>query len=289
MSASPLPRSFLYVPAVRPDLFDKALAGPADAILLDLEDAVPVADKETARGHLRAWLQEQSANAGRPATQRWVRINAESLEADLDAVVGPALDGLFVAKCDMTVLAAAGKVLDRLEEARDLPRGAIGLVGLVESAAGLLELPAITATPRLRTLGLGEADLFADLRLTRSERSAASIDAIRLQVVMHCAAAGLEAPVAPTSTAFRDLDGFAETSRHLLDLGFRSRTAIHPVQVPVINEVFSPSAEAVATAEDVMARFEAAAGGVTTDASGRLIDAAVVREAREILARRTTS
>lgn len=290
MSTAPLPRSFLYVPAVRHDLFDKALGGPADAMLLDLEDAVPVADKQTAREHLRTWLQGRPSGDGtHPTTQQWVRVNAESLEADLDAVVGPALDGVFVAKCDVSVLAAAGALLDRLEDAREVPTGAVGLVGLVESATALVDLAAITAMPRLRTLGVGEADLFADLRLARTERSAAAVDAIRLQVVAHCAAAGLQAPVAPTSTAFRDLDGFAETSRHLLDLGFRSRTAIHPAQVPVINEVFSPSAETVAAAEDVMARFEAAAGGVTTDASGRLIDAAVVRQARETLARRITS
>lgn len=285
--APTLPRSFLYVPAVRADLFDKALAGPADAIVLDLEDAVPVADKETARDHLRAWLRaQQAAGAGRPGTQRWVRVNAESLEADLDAVVGPALDGVFVAKCDVRVLTALGSLLDSLEPARGLPRGTVGVIGLVESAAGLLELASITATPRLRTLGLGEADLFADLRLTRSERSTAAVDAIRLHVVTHCAAAGLQAPVAPTSTAFRDLEAFTESSHHLLDLGFRSRTAIHPGQVPVINAVFSPTDEAVAAAEDVMARFEAAAGGVTTDAAGRLIDAAVIREARETLGRR---
>ena len=284
--AAALPRSFLYVPAVRPDLFDKALAGPADAMVLDLEDAVPVADKDTARDHLRGWLPGTHAH---PGTQRWVRVNAESLEPDLDAVAGPALDGLFVAKCDGGVLTAVSGLLDDLEDARGLRRGAIGVVGLIESAAALLDLARVVAMPRVRTLGLGEADLFADLRLTRSDRSTAAVDAIRLQVVTQCAAAGLQAPVAPTSTAFRDLDAFAESSRHLLDLGFRSRTAIHPGQVPVINEVFSPSAEAVAAAEDVMARFEAASGGVTTDAAGRLVDAAVVREARETLARRPAS
>jgi citrate lyase subunit beta/citryl-CoA lyase len=157
----------------------------------------------------------------------------------------------------------------------------------VESAQGILSLAELVRHPRLVTLGIGEADLLGDLRMTRSDLSAAAVDLLRTQVVLHCAAAGLSAPVAPTSTAFRDLDAFARTSRHLLDLGFRSRTAVHPGQVGVINEVFSPDEKAVTEALAVVARFEAAEGGVTTDSAGRLIDAAVVREAQETLSRRS--
>ncbi len=278
-----LPRSFLYVPAVKPDLFAKATAGPADAVVLDLEDAVPVPDKHAAREHVRSWLADRSPADG---AEQWVRVDVEAVEHDLDAAVAPALAGVFLAKSSAAGLAEACRVLDDLEAGRGLKAGSVGVVALVESAASLLELATMALRPRLRAFALGEADLFADLRITRSARSATAIDTVRTQVVLHGAAAGLEAPVAPTSTDFRDLERFAQTSRELFDLGFRSRTAIHPGQVPVINEVFSPDTDAVAAAQDVMARFEAAAGGVTTDASGRLIDAAVVRSARETLSRR---
>ena len=278
-----LPRSFLYVPATKPELFPKAGAGQADAVVLDLEDAVPLTQKDQARAEVRAWLKE---GRGRGA-ERWVRINAESIAQDLDAVVCPALAGVFLAKCSRAGVRELAQELKQLEADRNLPTGSTRVVGLLESAEALLDLAALSRAPRLTTFGIGEVDLLADLRMTRSDRSAAAVDALRAQVVLHCAAAGLAAPVAPTSTAFRDLDAFAETTRLLHDLGFRSRTAIHPAQVPVIHEVLTPTDEDVAAARDVVSRFETAQGGVTTDDQGRLIDAAVVREARETLARAT--
>lgn len=289
----PLPRSFLYVPGHKPDLFAKASAGPADAIVLDLEDAVPVPLKEEARSHVSRWLgAEESADrrtSRHPLGRRvreWVRIAADSVEDDLDAVVGRSLDGVFLAKSTASALEEVSAVLDRLERLRGVPAGAVGVVGLVESAEGFLQLETMSRMPRLVTFGIGEADLLGDLRMSRTARSASAIDGLRSQVVLHCAAAGRQAPVAPTSTAFRDLDGFRETTRAMLDLGFRSRTAIHPAQVSVIHDVFTPGPEQVEAAQDVMARFLAARGGVTIDAAGRLIDAAVVREARETLSRR---
>jgi citrate lyase subunit beta/citryl-CoA lyase len=277
-----LPRSFLYVPATRPDLFAKGAAGATDALVLDLEDAVPVPRKEEARGAVRSWL---DGGAGPAAAQTWVRIDADALQADLLAAVHPALRGVFVAKCSSASLAEVGRLLDERERVTGMTVGAVQVVGLVESASALLELAAMTSSPRLTTLGVGEADLLADLRMTRSPGSAAALDALRSQIVVHCAAAGRHAPVAPTSTDFRDLEAFAGSSRHLFDLGFRSRTAIHPGQVPVIHEVFTPSTADVSAAADVVARFEAASSGVTTDAAGRLIDAAVVRGALETIAR----
>lgn len=278
-----LPRSFLYVPANKPDLFGKASAGPADALVLDLEDAVPVAMKAQAREEVSRWLTE-TLEAPRTA-QQWVRINADSVADDLEAITRPALDGVFLAKCSVRALDEVSATLESLERSRGLPEGSLGVVGLVESAEGLLSLAEMARHSRLRTFGIGEVDLLGDLRMSRTDRSAAAVDLLRTQVVVHAAAAGLQAPVAPTSTAFRDLDWFRETTQQMLDLGFRSRTAIHPSQVPVIHEVLTPDEAALAAARDVMARFEAAEGGVTTDVQGRLIDAAVVREAQETLSR----
>jgi len=279
-----LPRSFLYVPATKPELFPKATTGAADAVVLDLEDAVPLAQKDDARAEVRSWLQGRRDGVA----QQWVRINAESNGKDLEAVVLPGLAGLFLAKCTLSGMRDLARELERLAAARDLPAGSVRVVGLLESAQALVDLPALSRAPRLTTFGIGEVDLLADLRITRSDRSAAAVDALRAQVVLHCAASGLAAPVAPTSTAFRDLDSFAETTRLMHDLGFRSRTAIHPAQLPVIHEILTPTEDDVEAARDVVSRFEAAHGGVTTDDRGRLIDAAVVREARETLARATS-
>ncbi|MEV0068373.1 MULTISPECIES: CoA ester lyase [unclassified Amycolatopsis] len=280
-----LPRSFLYVPASRPSLFAKASTGAADAVILDLEDAVPVAEKSAARGAVAAWLgRDRQAPGAEAGAQTWVRVDADRLADDLEAVVRPGLDGIVLAKCSPKSMSELAARLDGAEAEQDLPP--VPVVGLVEDAASVLALGELAAHPRLTTLGLGEVDLLAALRIARTTATADAITQLRLQVVLHCAAAGLAAPVAPTSVDFRDLDAFRRTTRELADLGFRSRTAIHPAQVPVIHEVLAPTAEAVAAARDVLDRFSAAQGGVTLDAAGRLIDAAVIRSARETLGRR---
>ena len=285
MTATPrvLPRSFLYVPANRPDLYEKGVAGSADALVIDLEDAVPVPEKDAARRELTAWLDARPAAQAGP--EIWVRVSPEFLADDLDAAVRPGVRGLFLAKCSAEQLDAAAPLLASWEDEREIsPR--LDVVGLVETAAALRDLAVITTHPRLTTLGIGEVDLLGDLRMTRSLRTAAAIDSFRTQIVVHCAAAERSAPVAPTSTDFRDLVAFEESTRHLLDLGFRSRTAIHPSQLAVIHTVSSPSEESLAEAQQVLDQFERSQGGITLDARGRLIDAAVVREARETMGRR---
>lgn len=278
-----LPRSFLYVPASRPALFAKAAASGADATILDLEDAVPLAEKTEARAAVAAWL-----DGDRPSgPQTWVRVDAAALADDIAAAARPGIGGLVLAKCSASALAELSSVLERYERERGL--APVPVVGLVEDAAALVDLPALTSHPRLTTLGVGEVDLLGDLRVARAATTVATVNQLRLQVVLHCAAAGLAAPVAPTSTDFRDLEAFRRTTRELVDLGFRSRTAVHPGQIPVIHEVLTPDEEALAAAQDVLDRFAAADGGVTVDAAGRLIDAAVIRAAQETLARRASA
>ena len=287
-SPSALPRSFLYVPGNKPELFAKAAAGPADALILDLEDAVPVDRKEEARIAVQTWLfAERDRRAAQPGTvrqQQWVRVNAGDFAADLQSVASTSLDGIFLAKCSMASAQEAAGLVDNLAaEGRLSPH--VGIIGLIEDAAALVDLPSITRCERLVTVAVGEVDLMADLRMTRGGPSEPALDSIRTSIVIACAAAGLSAPVAPTSTAIRDLDAFEVSARKLHDLGFRSRTAVHPSQVPVINRAFTPNTAAVAAARQVLAGFDGGGGGVTVDAGGRMIDAAVIRSAMETVSR----
>jgi citrate lyase subunit beta/citryl-CoA lyase len=161
----------------------------------------------------------------------------------------------------------------------------IGLVPLLESAAALLAAREITAVPGVERLQVGEADLAADLGFSDLEDPA--WDAIRLQTVIVSAAAGIGAPVAPVSTNFRDLAAFTASTRALAARGYVGRACIHPAQVAVANEVFTPTPEAVARARRMVQAYDdavAAGVGVTVDEDGRMVDEAVIRNARRVIA-----
>ncbi|WP_194818167.1 CoA ester lyase [Nocardia sp. XZ_19_385] len=272
-------RSALYVPGNRPELFDKALAGPADVVLLDLEDAVPLRDKQTARAEVAAWLRSVT----RAFPRIWVRVNPGELgHEDMRAVAGPALAAVCLSKTESAQqVRAAGAVLDACES----QPGAIRICALLESAAAILAAPEIAAAPRVSRLQIGEADLRAELGITPGPEERELL-ALRSHVVLASAAAGIEPPLGPVRTDFRDLDALRESTIALRRLGFRGRACIHPAQLPVVNEVFTPASDEVRRARALVDRFEAAAGGVLLDESGRMVDAAVIRQARRLLAER---
>lgn len=281
-----IPRSYLYVPGDAPEKLAKALTRGADAVIVDLEDAVPPAAKDSARDAVRGWLADQpAAGPGRP--QLWVRVNPGALgHEDARAVVGGALTGVMAAKTESAAeLDALDGVLTAAESAAGLPAGAIRLVPLLESGSAVLRAGEIAAGPRVERLQLGEADLTADLGITvgPDERE---LDHLRSQIVLVSAAARIAPPVAPVSTNFRDLEALRSSTRALARRGFLGRACIHPAQVQVVNEVFTPTAEEVEAARDLIARFDeavAAGRGVVVSAAGRMVDEAVVRQARRVL------
>ncbi|GAA0715593.1 CoA ester lyase [Dactylosporangium roseum] len=269
-------RSYLYVPGDAPAKLDRALSRGADALIVDLEDAVPPGGKAAARAAVAEWVTTVQPGD----VEIWVRVNPGPLrDDDVRAVAGaPAVRGLVVAKCE-----SPAEV-----EALDALLGSIGsstaVVPLLESAAAVMRAPAIAAAPRVVRLQLGEADLRADLGVSPGEDERELL-LVRSQVVLASAAAGIGPPAAPVSTDFTDLEALRASTMALARLGYVGRACIHPAQVAVVNEVFTPGAEEVDRARDLIARFEAAAGGVVVDARGRMVDEAVVRQARRLLAR----
>lgn len=267
-------RSALYVPGNRPELFDKALAGPADVVLIDLEDAVALRDKDSARAEVASWLRTVDRARG-----VWVRVNPGPLgEADLRAVALPAVGAVCLAKTESAQqVRAAGALLGRYPGA-----AAIGICPLLESAAAIYAAREIACVPGVLRLQLGEADLRAEAGITAGPGEYEML-ALRTQVVLASAAAGIAAPLGPVSTDFRDLDALRESTQALRRLGFRGRTCIHPAQLPIVNEVFTPAPAELARARALVASYEAAAGGVVLDEAGRMVDLAVVRQARRLL------
>lgn len=269
-------RSALYVPGNRPELFDKALAGPADVVLLDLEDAVAVRDKDSARAEVAAWLRTVT-DARRSI---WVRVNpGEMGYADVRAVAHPSVSAICVAK---TESAQQVRAMDELLTTCEPRPGAIRLCALLESAAAIFAAAEIAAAPRVSRLQIGEADLRAELGITPGPDEREML-ALRTSVVLASAVAGIAPPLGPVSTDFRDLDALRESTLALWRLGFRGRACIHPAQLPVVNEVFTPAPEEIARARALVDRFEAASGGVVLDESGRMVDLAVIRHARRLL------
>lgn len=262
------PAVMLYVPGDRPERFAKAEAAAA-GVILDLEDAVAAEQKAAARAAVVAHL----AASAEPS-KLWVRIGRATISEDIAALrESTGYGGIMLADAVPETLALLHA---------ELP--GVPILALVESAAALDALAEMAAVPGVVTFGVGEVDLLADLGVRRTPGTAHVIDSIRFRVVQAAAAAGLAAPVAPTSLDVRDIAGLAESTRHLRDLGFRGRTAVHPAQCDVIAAVFRPTADEVERARAIIAAFDRAQGAVAVDDSGRFVDAAVLREARATLA-----
>ncbi|PPA61120.1 HpcH/HpaI aldolase/citrate lyase family protein [Micromonospora chalcea] len=279
-------RSYLYVPGDRADLLDKAAGRGADALVLDLEDAVTPARKAHARETVAGYL-----GAAAPAgPELWVRINSDQVASDVE-VLSPAAAGVWVPKAEPELLAEVDAALARVQRRIGPDAPAFRVVALIETARGVLTAPRAAAPPRVLRLGLGEADLAGELGLQPGPERA-EFAPIRSQVVVASAAAGITPPVGPVETTLRDPERLELTTRALLRQGFRARSAIHPGQIATINEVFTPTEAEVASARAVLEALERAergGSGVATDADGRLLDRAVVRAAAEVVRRAEAS
>ncbi|MET7640728.1 CoA ester lyase [Streptomyces sp. NPDC005438] len=269
-------RSALYVPGDRPEMLARAEQRGADALILDLEDAVAPARKEVARATVVDWL---AGLTHRPRPRVWVRVNPGAAgTADLAALAGLPWDGVLLAKAE-----SARQVTEAYHL---LGRGSHGpppvLCPVLESPSAVAAAEEIARAPGVARLHLGEADLCAELGVDPGPEGLELLW-IRSRLVLVCAAAGLAPPLAPAFTDLADPERLRATTRRFARLGFRGRTCVHPAQVPVVNEVFTPDAEEVAEARALVRRFEEAGSGVLVDDRGRMVDEAVVRRARAVL------
>jgi len=223
-------------------------------VIVDLEDGVPVDAKARARAALPALL---DADRGKPV---YVRVNAGSGE-DLEVVAQLAIDGIF---------------LPKVERAEQIPDG-LDVHALIESAAGLEAAFVIASHPGLRGLSLGEADL-------RSQTGAleAGLDWARGRIVNAAVAAGLPRPAQSVYPHVRDLDGLARSCRHGRELGHLGRAAIHPAQLPVIEQAYLPEANELEIARETVARLGEVAVGTLAD--GAFVDPAMLGAARQVVA-----
>ncbi|HKY75255.1 MAG TPA: CoA ester lyase [Acidimicrobiia bacterium] len=271
----------IFVPGDRPERVQKAVDLGVDAVIIDFEDAVAPAQKETARQLTADLLQKL-----RPGCSIGVRVNglenADLLAADLDALRGcwAMVDAVMLPK------AASPDQILQLEELLVAAGSQASILPLVETAQGVENAVRIAAaTHRVGTLVLGPADLSSELGVVPTPQGLELLMA-RSRLVLACAAAGRARPIDGPWLVLNDDAGLAESARQARLLGFGGKASIHPQQLAAIREAFSPSADEVAWARQVLETFEEsleAGVGAVKLADGTFIDAPVADRARSIL------
>lgn len=268
-------RSCLYVPGHHPERIEAAYRSSADAVILDLEDAVPEPHKLKARANV------SGVTSGATSKPTYVRVNSmrsRLCQDDVLAVVGPGLAGIRIAK---TASADEVREIDRL--LTSVGSGAV-LHPLIESAHALEHAYAVaTASPRVAMVGLGESDLRADLHTTADSPT---MEAARVRAIIASRAAGLQSPAQSVYPEVRDLRGLLATSQQGKRLGFVGRMAIHPSQISIIHDVYTPEPAEIAEALDIckaekLAREQERSVVITRN--GRMVGPPMILAARNML------
>jgi citrate lyase subunit beta / citryl-CoA lyase len=270
-------QTILFVPADRSDMLEKAQGRGADAILVDLEDAIAPSGKAAARGLLAERLR---AGALDGASAVCVRVNAvgEGVEADLAALAGARLDAVVLPK------AAEPAAVEQVRAGIDalLPDGKrVGLIPQVESVRGVLGAERLAAVPGVSALAFGGEDFCVDLGVARSDGSLELL-VPRALVALHARAHGLPA-IDTVYTAIADEPGLVREAQTARQLGFSGKLLIHPAQIAPVRRVFAPSEADVAWARRVVDPAADGAGVRVVD--GKMVDAPVIAQAERILAR----
>ena len=276
-------RSFLFVPGNRIDRIEKAFASPADAVIIDLEDAVAPSEKESVRKQIGAFLDKANRK------NIFIRINSVKTPFfmdDLNAVTQASVQGIVIPKSDHPeVFREVDEKLGELEKQRSLPHGQTRLIPQLESALGLSKAQEIGASTR-RMLGLafGAGDLTLDLgaKLTKTGEE---LFYARSHLVFASRLAGIHAIDAPFMIDVKDIEGLAAEARRSRQLGFRGKFCIHPSQIGPVNEIFSPTSDEIERAKKIIEAYDRATGkGEGAIAlEGEFIDPPVYERAKQVL------
>ena len=278
-------RSLLFAPGNHARRVEKSLTLDADVVILDLEDAVAVAEKPATREKVVAAFRQAPRQA-----LGYVRINAFDTPfcfEDLQAVVTRGVDGIVLPKVESPAqIVAVDWAIAALERARGLAEGGIDLMPIVETGRGMAALRDVarSGARRVRRLSFGAGDYTLDvgMRWTLEERE---LDHARTAIVVESRAAGLEAPVDTVFIRLGEPEAFRRSTELARDLGFQGKLCIHPEQVGPVNEAFTPTGEEIAKSERYVAAFEdaEASGSASIQVDGYFIDYPIVEKARHTL------
>ena len=283
-AAPPVWRSMLYVPATSEKFIEKAHERGADAIKIDLEDAVALAEKPRARSLVRS----AAKTVARGGADVLVRINRPLRMAvdDLEASVWPEVHGLVLPKVESADhIGFLAEIITELENERDMQQGHIKLMALIETPRGYSNVREIAhSSERLSAIALGQEDFSAEMGMVEPEGM--SLLSYYQTVQVAAREAGILPIGYPGSIAeFTDLELFKSNALIARKLGFDGGACIHPKQVPILNEAFTPTDEEIDRSERMVAAYDAAmaAGDGAVAFEGKMIDVPVVARAERIL------
>ena len=281
-------RTALFVPGNRPERIEKAFNTEADIVIIDLEDAVPISEKEISRSTVREKVAQFSHR------MMLVRINALGspfIEGDLEEAIVQGVNGIILPKVEKPDdIHEINGLLSKVEEKRALPQGSIHLFPLIESAAAVqyvYEIVSVKTKPeRIYTAAFGAADYTLDMGIEMSMEGTELFYA-RSRISIACRAAGIAPPVdTPFMIDLNDIEALISDAKRAKALGFQGKQLIHPKQIEPCNRIFSPAPEEIDRAKKIIQVFEEAeaAGTAAIQVEGKFIDYAVVKKSRDILA-----
>ena len=277
-------RSLLFVPGNRTNMLEKAMGISPDAYIPDMEDSVPAEEKENARNVIASFL-PKLAEVGPLVIPRINSLDTGLLQDDMAAIVGPHIFGVSVGKIQSTRdIDYISNIIEGLEKKAGLEVGTVKLIPWIETAMAIVNAYEIcAASPRIVGVAFGAEDFTNDMAIERTEGES-EIDYPRKVICVAARAADVLALDTPYFS-FRDSDGLKKNSFEAKGYGFRGKFAIHPAQVDIINESFSPSSDEIENARRVIAAFEEAerSGRGSTSLDGKVIDVPVVKRARQLL------
>ena len=273
-------RTYLFAPGNHERRVEKAMGLGADVVILDLEDAVAISEKKSTRNLINKTL-DQPRNCA-----VFVRVNAYDTEfcyGDICSIVSENLDGIVLPKLEsLEDLRSIDWLLTNLEKERGLPHRSIDLMPIIETAGGLVNIREIAnADTRVRRLAFGGGDYTRDLGMQWTLKEDELLP-VRSEMVLASRFGKLEPPVDTVFIHIKEHDAFKASCLNILGLGFQGKMCIHPDQVPVTNEIFTPSADEVRWSKRIISEFGEAekAGIASIQIDGYFVDYPIVEKAQ---------
>ena len=278
-------RSLVFVPGNRVNMLERAKSFDADIIMVDLEDSVPPGEKVNARDMAREWVPVLCAE-GKRVMVRVNSLDTGLTRAELEAVVSPDLHGISLGKVEsVRDIRTVDGLLSPLEAAAGMESGSLRIIPWIETAKAMWDARAIAeSSPRVVAIAFGAEDFTNDMGIERTDMGE-EVSVPRAMVPI-AARAGEVGSLDSPFVRFRDPDALREDARTARRMGYTGKFAIHPAQLEIINETFSPSDEEIEYARRVMEAWDAAESGGrgALALDGRMVDVPVVKRAQNLLA-----